>query len=406
MVYLTYLRIEKPVYVSRRNQDSTWFEINYNEETGQESGSGMRLYKSVLKTGQQFGVDGYEVWEKLQANGELVDSFTAYQFEQIFRGCENLPEEIYTQSGNYIAQVYRNMGFDGIIQMEPDQQFGNMGISSGTHHYIVWNPRQVKSALKNKGTFNPRSPRMTAAEQLKLDLPARRSFDITQEPGFRRWFDGSEIVGKDGKPLKVYHGTSADFQRFRQDRGFRGGLIFFTTNPEFAAIYSGVMKWEEEKGTPIMDGGQATIGANIMPCYLRIKKLFDYRQNDAQYLAEEFFNSGEIEAWDENRACADYYEVMEEELTEDQKLKYNADAFVSQVAKGSWVALELPSFLHFIYKAGYDGVALVELNALNFGVFNANQIKSASQQYRRFQSPEDRYHRRSSARRKDGGYPT
>ena len=68
---------------------------------------------------------------------------------------------------------------------------------------------------------------------------------------------------------------------------------------------------------------------------------------------------------------------MEEKLTEDQKLKYNADAFVSQVAKGSWVALELPSFLHFIHKAGYDGIALVELNALNFGVFNANQIKSA-----------------------------
>ena len=188
MVYLTYLRIEKPVYVSRNNQDSTWFEINYDERTGQETGSGMRLYKSVLKTGQQFGVDGHEVWEKLQANGDLVDSFTAYRFEQVFRGCEDLPEDIYIQSGNYIAQVYRNMGFDGIIQMEPSQQFGNMGIFSGTHHYIVWNPRQVKSAIGNRGTFSPRSPRMTAAEE---------TGDIEEV----RWT----------KPL--YHGTSTHIAR-------------------------------------------------------------------------------------------------------------------------------------------------------------------------------------------------
>jgi GNAT superfamily N-acetyltransferase len=178
LVYLTYLRIEKPVYVSRNNQDSTWFEINYNEATGRESGSGMRLYRSVLKTGQQFGVDGYEVWEKLQANGRLTDSFTAYQFEQEFRGCEDLPEEIYVQSGNYIAQVYRNMGFDGIIQMEAAKQFQNMGIPTGTRHYIVWNPRQVKSALKNKGTFNPRSPRMTASAKPFIPKTAKLKWEL------------------------------------------------------------------------------------------------------------------------------------------------------------------------------------------------------------------------------------
>jgi len=375
IVYATYLRIERPVVVTRKG--GTEFYINYNEATGRESGSGMRLYNAVLKVAEKQGVDGQDVWSKVTANGELYSDFTAYEFEQAFRNSDNLPEDVYINAGDFISQVYRTMGFDGIIQMEPDKQFPNMGIYPGTHHYIIWNPRQAKSAIKNVGTFNPRSPRMTAAEQLKLDLPPRRPFDITQEPGFRRWFDGSEIVGKDGKPLKVYHGTSSNFQRFRQDKGFRGGLIFFTTNPDFASMYSGVMKWEEEKGTPVMDGGQATIGANIMPCYLKIKKLFDYRQNDAQYLAEEYFNSGEMDQFDESRACADYYGVMEEELTDRQKVKYDADAFVSQVAKGSWVALELPSFLFFIKKAGYDGVALVELNALNFGVFNANQIKSA-----------------------------
>lgn len=163
MIYLTYLRIEKPVIVSRTG--GTYFEINYNEHTEQESGSGVRLYNAVLKVGQKFGVDGYEVWKKLQKNGELTGDFTAYKFEQEFRGCENLPEEVYVQPGNYIAQVYRTMGFDGIVQMEADQQFRNMGITPGTTHYIVWNPRQVKSAVKNKGTFNSRSPRMTASQE-------------------------------------------------------------------------------------------------------------------------------------------------------------------------------------------------------------------------------------------------
>jgi hypothetical protein len=374
VVYLTYLRIEKPVYVSKDNRKSTWFEINYNERTGKESGSGMRLYNAVLKVSENQGVDGQEIWNTVMSEGSMESEFTAYQFEQAFRSSENLPEDIYINAGDFISQVYRTMGFDGIIQMEPDQQFPGMKLTPGTHHYIIWNPRQVKSAIKNVGTFNPRSQKMTASGPKQGVFPG---FDITQTPQFRAWFGDSEVVDEQGKPLVVYHGTKCNFDEFNHEGR---GTIHFTSDPAFAGMYSGAMGWSEGKQKPIMQKGKKKslpIGANIMPCYLKCENLFDFRQSWAAYTAEEYFNSGEMDQWDFKRACADYYEVLEEELTRKQKASYDAACFSRQIQQGSWLCLELGSFIGFIRQQGFDGIVMMECGAINYAVFDPKQVKSA-----------------------------
>lgn len=198
-------------------------------------------------------------------------------------------------------------------------------------------------------------------------------FDITQTPQFQAWFGNSEVVDKQGNPLVVYHGTQGNFDEFKNEYG----LIFFTTKPDFASMYSGVSKWDQDNRITLQDN-QKIPGANIMPCYLKCEKLFDFRTQSAQAFARTYFDAGEMDEFDRSRACADYYEVMEEQLTEEQEEAYDSDCFVEQVKSGSWVCMELNSFQYALHNSGYDGIVMVELGAINYAVFNANQIKSAT----------------------------
>lgn len=176
-VYLTYLRIERPVEVKKNG--GTWFEIHYNEETNKEWGSGVRLYNAVLKVVNDYG--------RLEGRGAVGRQATANRFRQLWSeitedGMEfnastfessvqhsDVIADMYEEngdelnSGTFIRDVYRKMGFDGIIQRDVDQAWPHMNIPRGTSHYIVWNPRQVKSVLGNEGKFSPWSPKMTAS---------------------------------------------------------------------------------------------------------------------------------------------------------------------------------------------------------------------------------------------------
>ena len=60
---------------------------------------------------------------------------------------------------NDIARIVAEaLGYDGIIDTTVSEKFKNMNIASGTTHYIVFNPNQIKSATENNGEFNPDNP--------------------------------------------------------------------------------------------------------------------------------------------------------------------------------------------------------------------------------------------------------
>ena len=85
---------------------------------------------------------------------------------------------------------------------------------------------------------------------------------------FRRWFTGSAVVDSLGRPLMVYHGTPARFQRFRtsEDGGFHFG--------DRAAA-----GWRLADLT----GDEGTAGNRILGVYLAIQrpKLLDFDAGDA-----------------------------------------------------------------------------------------------------------------------------
>lgn len=153
----------------------------------------------------------------------------------------------------YVGQELRDalvaMGHDGII------------VESSTSHgseYIVFEPSQIKSAIGNSGEFNKNNP------DIRFSLPDDDSSNV--ESKFQEWFGNSKVVGVNGRPLVVYHGTQADFNVFDGERqgesvSGRGGDIgfFFTDDPEAASEHA-MADWWRDDPQP-----------NVMPVYLSIQ---------------------------------------------------------------------------------------------------------------------------------------
>ncbi len=88
--------------------------------------------------------------------------------------------------------------------------------------------------------------------------------DPRRNENFRRWFGDSKVVDESGKPLVVYHGTTAEFHEFSSDwmysgegASHSGSGFYFTTSPESASNYSTMAR---------------KAGSNVMPVYLALKK--------------------------------------------------------------------------------------------------------------------------------------
>lgn len=68
--------------------------------------------------------------------------------------------------------------------------------------------------------------------------------DQTDTPAFKKWFGSSKVADAKGKPLRVFHGTTADFSVFSRDRAnpesdMGAGFYFSNTPADVAANYAG-----------------------------------------------------------------------------------------------------------------------------------------------------------------------
>lgn len=99
--------------------------------------------------------------------------------------------------------------------------------------------RKMKEfALKGQPTF--RASKMSSTEE------------VLDSPSFKKWFKGSKVVDEQGKPLVVYHGTTAYKEIEEFDDGTGSGGIYFSDNQTVAEDY----------------------GHQIIPVYLSFKNPF------------------------------------------------------------------------------------------------------------------------------------
>lgn len=151
----------------------------------------------------------------------------------------------------------------------------------------------------------------------------------TNTPAFKRWFGDSKVVDAEGKPLVVYHVTTADFSIFENPRG----LHFVTPSRDFSI--------NDIDGST----GPMPEGTVIMPVYVSAQNPFDY----------------------ENKKHVDKVAVV-------AGLSRHA---ISEVKKGLWQRIEDRTIIAAIKSLGFDGLYVSENGVKNLAVFRPEQIKSA-----------------------------
>lgn len=77
----------------------------------------------------------------------------------------------------------------------------------------------------------------------------QEKFDVTKSEAFKKWFGNSKVVDKDGKPLRVYHGSKSEFGVFdlskvgsNNDTGMWGTGFYFSPIKKFSLVYGDKLK--------------------------------------------------------------------------------------------------------------------------------------------------------------------
>ncbi len=91
--------------------------------------------------------------------------------------------------------------------------------------------------------------------------PEGISKHLTETPEFKAWFGDSKVVGEDGKPLVVYHGTSRDFDAFDNSKTGANDLGLWGRGHYFSAVSRNADSYALRQGD----------GARIIPAYVSIK---------------------------------------------------------------------------------------------------------------------------------------
>lgn len=196
------------------------------------------------------------------------------------------------------------------------------------------------------------------------DVVFKNQFDVLEgginTPSFKRWFGNSKVVGPDGKPLVMYHGTSRSesgepFSKvdvYASNYGLMGMGGYFTDNPEVASEYTSKGRGE----TP-----------TVYPVYLSIKNPMDM---DGTANAEAWKNQFDgIENYHEGGNTNESWYRAAEAYMEDQQVPMYEGAEALQDA---------------IRNMGYDGIThigggRVKKDGVKHRVyiaFDPNQIKS------------------------------
>ncbi len=110
----------------------------------------------------------------------------------------------------------------------------------------------------------------------KPDALAQDQPTPVDTPEFKAWFGESKVADAEGKPLRVYHGTSDDFDSFnldhknRKDTGWLGTGVYLTTSQDIASSYANLKP------------GYA--GKNVMALYAKVENPYYATIKDKQRL--------------------------------------------------------------------------------------------------------------------------
>lgn len=182
-----------------------------------------------------------------------------------------------------------------------------------------------------------------------VELYSPKSAQEQSAENFKRWFEGSQVVDENGQPLKLYHGTDADFDVFsfgKLGKNTGVGTAFnFTDSPETAKSY----------------------GNKVLKTYLNMQNpiTVDFGDRSATHFLGKLRNPQEITDEVKN-------------IISDMKNHYDIDENIIEELKNLGFREYSDNLDGIIFKNVLDNYGLGGKSANNYVVFNPNQIKSVN----------------------------
>jgi hypothetical protein len=121
---------------------------------------------------------------------------------------------------NEVADFFLENGYDGVYMLEDHP---SMGWKKGVPTWVAFKNTQIKSAIGNKGTFDPDREEVTEIrselnEAMSSSAAETESIPQTESPQFKRWFKNSVVVDENGEPLLMRHGSVSEFDIFDKSK--------------------------------------------------------------------------------------------------------------------------------------------------------------------------------------------
>lgn len=174
-----YLSLQNPVIIGGEHETYLDYEQKMDEDgeyTDDESGKLVDVVMALRSVASEYhDVDIDKTVAAAMGDDYYDGGVSARKFVERAKDSEGLSyatdDEGRSVSGEIIRRAFEEAGFDGVIDYSVNEKFGSEkklgrpmeGMDEDTVHYIAFKPEQVKSAIGNRGTFDPNDPDIAAA---------------------------------------------------------------------------------------------------------------------------------------------------------------------------------------------------------------------------------------------------
>ena len=201
-----FLKMEQPFKIGGKDETHLDFDEHYDEksdEYGEPTGKAVELVQAIrdiTKNGDYFDTKGIdEATDALLEEARDSGGLQASKLEDIARKSSGL---VYMtdENGKFVWQdvvrkALHKIGYDGIIDTRVSQKWSFMKLKPTTAHYIVFDPHQIKSAIGNKGTFDPKSTKITDSMYAHDAYNPNEARIPKGQPGAGQWTSGGGGMG-------------------------------------------------------------------------------------------------------------------------------------------------------------------------------------------------------------------
>lgn len=164
-----FLKMKNPLMIETKGFKGTNFDFApiYNEGTGEYSDSMdfTRIKEAFDAVSDDFDFTDKirdRIWERFIENIGDEDFKSSYEVIGAFKNYD-LFENTYDDEtggnaiGEFISQIFRKCGFDGVIYTDASEHFTGMNIPKGTKHFVAYRANQIKLSDGTNTTFSSRN---------------------------------------------------------------------------------------------------------------------------------------------------------------------------------------------------------------------------------------------------------